>query len=194
MPLVPTAHLDASVLAGARLLCEEAFEGRFAPEDWTHALGGLHAVLLHDGWEHREGDVAPVAAHGALVARRFLHGPDGAPTSLRVGYVEAVAVAAGERRRGCATRVMTALESLAPGYDLLALSASAAARPLYLGRGWVPWAGPTGVLAPSGTAPSAIVPTPEEDDGVLLLPGALDPASLDRGHPLVCDWRDGDVW
>ncbi|MCL8026554.1 GNAT family N-acetyltransferase [Nocardioides bruguierae] len=205
VPLVPTAHLEAGVRDGARRLCVQAFDGSFSSEDWTHALGGLHAVLLHGGWseggsggrsqgggragEGRREPVAPVVAHGALVARRFLHGPPGRERSLRVGYVEAVAVASDLRRRGLASRVMESLESLAPGHDLLALSASAQARALYLARGWTPWAGPTAVLTPSG-----VQATPDEDDGVLLLPGTLDPAALDRAHPLVCDWRDGDVW
>jgi aminoglycoside 2'-N-acetyltransferase I len=80
---------------------------------------------------------------------------------------------------------MAALEALDPAYDVVALSSSRAGRPLYAARGWTPWRGPTSVLTPSG-----VVPTPDDDGGVLVAPGT----TLDLDAPLTCDWRPGDVW
>ena len=78
---------------------------------------------------------------------------------------------------------MEQLETLAPAYDLLALSASDAGAALYASRGWTRWAGTTSVLAPEG-----VVRTPEDDDGVWVL------GYPDVDGQLTCDWRPGDVW
>ncbi len=80
---------------------------------------------------------------------------------------------------------MTALERLAPAYDLLALSASDAGVPFYEARGWSLWRGPTSVISPEG-----VVPTPDDDGAVYVLGGT----DIDLDGPLACDWRDGDVW
>ncbi|MET0763830.1 MAG: GNAT family N-acetyltransferase [Blastococcus sp.] len=169
-----TGHLDPAVLAAARALLDEAFGGRFDDADWQHALGGMHVVAF-------DGD--RLVAHGAVVQRQMVH----RGRALRVGYVEAVAVAGDHRRRGLASAVMDELEQIIRGgYDLGALSASDAGAALYLSRGWRRWDGPTAVRTPTGT-----VRTPEEDGNLFVLPGgtAIDPAG-----DLVCDWRDGDVW
>lgn len=167
-----TAELTSAELAEVRALLEVAFGG-FDDQDWTHALGGLHALVL-------EGD-APVA-HGALVMRRLLH----QGRSLRCGYVEAVAVHPDAQRRGLGSMVMASLEELAPAYDVLALSASARGAPLYESRGWSLWRGGSSVITASG-----VEPTPEDDGSIWVLPGRL---PLDLDAPIACDWRDGDVW
>jgi aminoglycoside 2'-N-acetyltransferase I len=173
-----TAEVDAADLRAARDLLVAAFahlppDEAFGPEDWEHALGGMHA-LVHDD--------DTLVAHGSLVMRRLLHGG----RALRCGYVEAVAVAPDRRRRGLGSRVMSALEALAPAYDLLALGATDAGRGLYLSHGWVPWRGALSALTLDGVAP-----TPDDEGYVLVLPGT---APLDPDTELVCDWRDGDVW
>jgi aminoglycoside 2'-N-acetyltransferase I len=168
-----TAELTAAELAEARALCDASFEDfEFTDADWSHALGGQHALVFDDGG---------LVAHGALVPRRLLH----AGRSLRCGYVEAVATHPGARRRGYGDAVLAALEELAPAYDLLALSASEAGIPLYEARGWSRWRGPSSVLSPDG-----VVPTPDDDGSVYVLGGP----GLDLDGELVCDWRDGDVW
>ena len=169
-----TADLDAAELADVRELLDQAFAGDFADEDFTHALGGMHA-LVHD-----EGRLV---GHGSVVRRQLRHGD----RTLRAGYVEAVAVAPDRRRQGIATAVMDALEALIrTDHDLGALSASEDGAGLYAARGWLLWEGPTSVLAPEG-----IRRTPEDDGSVFVLPG---PLLLDRGGELTCDWRSGDVW
>ncbi len=171
-----TAQLDDATLGAARALCDKVFDGDFAESDWEHALGGVHALRYED---HR------LVAHAALVARRLLH--DG--RSLRTGYVEAVAVAADRQRRGHGSAVMAALHPyIDRGYALGALGASAEGAALYRALGWTLWCGPTGVLSPEG-----VRPTPEVDGCIFVRPGAR-LAPLDPVLPLVCDWREGDVW
>ena len=172
--LVHTADLDAAAAAEVRALLDTAYAGDFATADWEHCLGGLHALLTEDG---------ALLGHAALVQRRLLH----RGRALRAGYVEGVAVRPDRRRRGHAGALMGALERVvAAAYDLGALSASDDAVALYTGRGWRCWRGPTSVLAPSG-----VQPTPDDDGGVFVLPGAV---PLDLDGALTCDWRDGDVW
>jgi aminoglycoside 2'-N-acetyltransferase I len=173
-----TAELPAEELARARALLDLAFEElppdeRFGDSDWEHALGGQH-VLVH------EGDV--LVGHGSLVQRRLLHGGQ----ALRAGYVEAIATAAGHRRRGVGTAVMAGLEALAPAYDVLALGATDDGVLLYESRGWQRWRGPLSALTPGG-----VVRTPDDERWLFVLPGA---AELDLDGELTCDWRDGDLW
>jgi aminoglycoside 2'-N-acetyltransferase I len=172
--LVHTAQLTPAARRAARELVERAFGGEFTDEDWDHALGGLHA-LVHEG-----GDLV---AHGAVVARTLLHGD----RTLRTGYVEAVAVDPGRRRRGHASAVMAALEDVVRGaFDIGALSATDDGAALYAARGWQRWRGATWALTPSGR-----VRTPEDDDAVFVLPAGV---ALDPAADLTCDWRSGDLW
>ncbi len=169
-----TAELDDAGLTAVRGLCAAAFEGDFTADDWEHALGGLHALSF-------EGD--RLVAHAALVARRLLHGG----RALRTGYVEAVAVAADRRRRGHGAAVMRALHPYVDrGYALGALATSDDGAPLYAALGWSRWSGPTAVLTPDG-----LRHTPDADDAIFV---RVVDIPLDHGLPLVCDWRDGDVW
>ncbi|MDF1602894.1 GNAT family N-acetyltransferase [Nocardioides sp. YIM 152315] len=165
-----TGELSPRDLAESRELCAGSFRD-FTDADWSHALGGTHALVHEDG---------RLVAHGSLVLRRLM--VDG--RWLRCGYVEAVAVADDVRRRGRGSAVMESLEELAPGYDLLALSASDAGAPFYEARGWDRWRGPSSVATTVG-----VVPTPD-DDGAIYARGER----LDLDAPITCDWREGDVW
>ena len=87
-------------------------------------------------------------------------------TALRCGYVEGVAVREDWRGQGLASALMDAVEQvLRGGYQLGALSTSEAGRPIYIARGWLPWRGPTSVLAPDG-----VTRTPDDDNGLFVLP------------------------
>jgi aminoglycoside 2'-N-acetyltransferase I len=169
-----TADLDASSLAAARALLDQAFEGDFTDDDWEHALGGIHA-LVWDGGE--------LIAHASLVQRRILH----RGRALRAGYVEAVGVRPDRRGRGHGAAVMEALEQVLRGaYELGALSATDDGLGFYAARGWKRWRGPTSALTPAGIART------ENDDGsVHVLPLTV---ALDLDGELTCDWRDGEVW
>ncbi len=169
-----SADLHDAELSAVRGLLDQAFGGDFADEDWTHSLGGMHA-LVHD-----EGRLV---GHGSVVRRQLLHGG----RVLRTGYVEAVAVAPARRRQGVATAVMDALEAvIRADHDLGALSASEDGAGLYAARGWLLWEGQTSVLTPEGRRR-----TPEDDGSVYVLPGSV---PLDPRGELTCDWREGDVW
>lgn len=169
-----TADVDAAVLAAAHALLRDVFPDDFAPEDWEHSLGGVHALA----WE---GDA--LVGHASVVQRRLMHGG----RALRTGYVEGVGVRADRRRLGIGGALMEALERVVRGaYDLGALGATDDAVPLYTGRGWVAWRGRLSALTTDG-----VVATPDEEGAVYVLPGA---APLDLDGELTCDWRDGDVW
>lgn len=172
--LVHTADLDNETREHAKLMLAAAFDGHFSEHDWEHALGGMHALILHRG---------AMIAHAAVVQRRLLH----RGVALRCGYVEAVAVDPEWRGQGLGTAVMDAVEQVIRGaYSTGALSASSDADGFYTARGWQHWLGPTSVLAPAGP-----VRTPDDDGTILVLPNNID---VDLTGALACDWRDGDVW
>jgi aminoglycoside 2'-N-acetyltransferase I len=169
-----TADLDRATLARARTLLEDAFGDDMTAADWEHALGGLHALAWDDG---------ALVGHGSVVQRRLLHGG----RALRAGYVEGLAVAAGQRGHGHGGALMRALEGIVQGaYELGALGTTDAAVGFYESRGWLRWRGPTSALTPSG-----VVRTPDEDGAVYVLPTTVE---LDLDAELTCDWRDGEVW
>ncbi|RAY11306.1 aminoglycoside 2'-N-acetyltransferase [Actinomadura craniellae] len=169
-----TAELDAATLGTARKLLHEVFEGDFGDHDWEHALGGVHALA----WENAE-----LIGHASVVQRRLLHGG----RALRAGYVEAVAVRADRQGSGYGAALMDALERVVRNaYEVGALASSESAMGFYAARGWLPWRGPSSVLAPGG-----VERTEEDDDCIFVLPVA---ASLDTSGEIICDWRDGDVW
>ncbi len=169
-----TADLDPRTLLAARALLDEVFAPEMTDEDWEHALGGVHAVVLDDD---------EVVGHASVVQRRLLHGG----RALRTGYVEGVGVRADRRRRGHGTAMMTALERVVRGaYDLGALGATDEAVDFYLSRGWLRWQGPAFALTPAG-----VVRTQSEEGWIFVLPGLV---PLDPSGDLTCDWRDGDVW
>src|ERR1700738_862910 len=148
-----------------------AFSGDFSDADWEHALGGMHALICRHG---------TLIAHAAVVQRRLLY----RDTALRCGYVEAVAVREDWRQQGLAGALMDAAEQVLRGaYQLGAISASEAGKPIYISRGWLPSRGPTSVLAPAG-----LTRTPEDDNGLFVLPVSVE---LDTTAEITCDWRDG---
>ncbi|MFH8992485.1 GNAT family N-acetyltransferase [Streptomyces sp. NPDC017940] len=167
-----TADLRAAELDAARALMDLAFEGDFSDEDWAHGLGGMHALRYDaDG---------TLLAHGSVVQRRVLHHG----RSLRVGYVENVAVRPERQRQGLGGQVMSALERIVGGgYDLGVLSPSDEGEKLYRAHGWVSWPGLVGTLGPRG-----VEHMPDEEAPMLWN------ADLDPAHPLLIDWRDGDVF
>jgi aminoglycoside 2'-N-acetyltransferase I len=169
-----TGALEPAVLADARALLEQVFDGELTPEDWQHCLGGMHALA--------RGDDGDLLAHAALVQRRLVH----QGRILRAGYVEGVGVRADARRRGLGGAVMAPLEELGRrAFDVVALAASDEALAFYGSRGWHLWRGPTSALTPEG-----VVRTPDDDDCVFV----LDPVGLDLSGELTCDWREGDLW
>mgnify|MGYP002133121056 FL=1 len=172
--LIHTADLDNEAREHTKSMLSAAFDGGFDDHDWEHALGGMHAIVVHRG---------AIIAHAAVVQRRLLH----RGVALRCGYVEAVAVSAEWRGQGLGAAVMDAVEQVIRGaYSLGALSAAGDADGFYTARGWQHWRGPTSVLTPDGP-----VRTTADDGTILVLPNNID---VDPAEALACDWRDGDVW
>jgi aminoglycoside 2'-N-acetyltransferase I len=172
--LVHTADLESDARQRAHDMVSDAFGGDFTPADWDHALGGMHALIWHRG---------ALIAHGAVIQRRLIY----RGVALRCGYVEAVAVREDWRGQGLAIAILDACEQvIRGGYQLGALSSSDRGRRLYALRGWLPWRGPTSVLAPTGPTQ-----TPDDDGSVFVFPLLT---NLDPSAALTCDWRDGDVW
>lgn len=168
-----TEDLDPTELALARALMDAAFSGDFDDEDWRHSIGGVHVRGLAGGH---------LVAHASVVQRSLWCGD----THYRTGYVEAVAVAPADQRRGYGAAVMREVEQIIRDrYELGALSTSAAAQRLYSRLGWQTWLGPSYVQTATGR-----VPTPDDDGGIMVLPVA----GLDISGPITCGWREGDVW
>jgi aminoglycoside 2'-N-acetyltransferase I len=178
--LVHSADLDNETRDDARRMVIDAFDGTeldFTDADWEHALGGMHALA------HGDDDV--LNGHAAVVQRRLIH--DG--RALRAGYVEGVAVRASHRRSGVGSVLMGAIEEIIAGaYDLGALGATDMAVPLYLGRGWQRWRGPSWALTPAGVVRTA------DADGAIYVLAQTAGAELHLDDALMADWRDGDVW
>lgn len=171
--VLPTADLGKGGRRGLRALLDAAF-GDFDDASWDHALGGVHVLA---------GPPEAPVGHAAVVLRRVLHGG----VALRTGYVEAVAVHPSLQGRGLGGELMDVVEGLVRGgYRLGALGATERAAPLYRRRGWLEWRGPLAAVTPGG-----VVDTPDEVGGVHVLP--VD-APLDQAEPLICDWRDGELW
>jgi aminoglycoside 2'-N-acetyltransferase I len=122
-------------------------EDALRPEDWGHALGGVHLTAWLDG--------APVG-HAAVVARRLWCGE----RELRAGYVEAVATHPGHRRRGIGHALMAAAEAEVAAFELGALAPSddgqTKIQPSSSGvRSTVPSSRRTAVGPPHGVQPRA---------------------------------------
>jgi aminoglycoside 2'-N-acetyltransferase I len=172
--LVHTADLDSEARQRVRQMVTDAFAGEFTESGWEHTLGGMHALISRHG---------AIIAHAAVIQRRLFYRGN----ALRCGYVEGVAVREDWRGKGLVIALLDAVEQVMRGaYQLGALSASARARKLYKTRGWLPWRGPTSVLAPTGPTR-----TPDDDGSIFVLPIEI---SLDTSAELMCDWRSGDVW
>lgn len=173
--VVPTAALPEALRHSARALMDAAFDGDFSDDDWAHALGGWHALLVDRG---------EVLAHAAVVPRTVTVGT----RDVRAGYVEAVAVAPARQRTGLGSRVMRALDDVVRR-EFEAGVLSTGEWPFYESLGWDRWRGPSFVRRADGT----VERTEDDDDGLMVKDGwAGDP--LDRTAPITCDDRDGDAW
>ena len=174
MTLEVTRALFPASCTELRALLDRAFAGAFSDDDWAHALGGWHVLARRDG---------AVVAHAAVVPRVLRVG--GRP--LPVGYVEAVATDPAHQRTGLGTAVVREVGALvAEHFAMGALSTGA--HGFYARLGWERWRGPTFVRRDGED-----VPTPDEDDGVMVLRVARS-ADVDLAQPLSCDARTGDDW
>jgi aminoglycoside 2'-N-acetyltransferase I len=172
--VIPSAKADEDDLHRLRRLLDEAFDGDFSDDDWEHALGGWHVVVLEKG---------AAVSHAAVVPR----GIDIGARRLRAGYVEAVATVPARRREGLASVAMTAVAGLV--HRFFEVGVLSTALPAFYERlGWERWRGPSFVRRGG-----RLVRTEDEDDGILVLRGAQS-RDLDLTDRIVCDARTGDDW
>lgn len=169
-----TLDLDATLLAAARRLMDDAFRGDFGDEDWDHALGGQHVVLLDDG---------ELVTHASVVERTVWIGE----RPFRTGYVEAVATAPAHQGRGCGTLAMRRIgELIVQHFELGALATGE--HGFYERLGWEHWRGPSSVRTGE-----RLVRTEEDDDGIMVLRTGPS-AGIDLASPISCEARPGDDW
>ena len=181
--LLPTSKVTPARLRDVRALMDEAFgtgDEAFADEDWEHALGGLHAILVDGG---------AIVSHASVVERELQI----AGRAVRTGYVEAVATRPGLEGQGHGSRVMEAIdEYIRATFELGALGTGR--HSFYQRLGWETWQGPLFVRARGeGDAGPPLVRTPDDEGYLLVLRTPASPA-FSGTEPLSCDWRPGDVW
>jgi aminoglycoside 2'-N-acetyltransferase I len=171
--LFPTGAAPAGMLPQIRQLLDEAFAEDFTDDDWEHALGGWHVVVL-------EGST-PVS-HAACVPRILeAAGP------FRTGYVEGEATAPRRRGQGLASLALSELGMLIRrNFELGALSTGS--HTLYERLGWERWRGATFVRRGD-----ELSRTEEDDDGLMVL--RFGPSrELDLSATISCEERSGEDW
>jgi aminoglycoside 2'-N-acetyltransferase I len=173
------AHPALTAAARAEIigLCEAAYQ-----EDFSHLFEQLPAsvhVMARD-------DRGRLLSHAEFVPRWLQPGGLG---FLRTAYIEAVATAPGERRRGLATAVLRRLIDVVAAdltWDLAALSPSDAG--FYERRGWELWRGPLAIRRDGHIAPSP------DDEQVMIRRLPRTPATIDPTALLTAEWREGELW
>jgi aminoglycoside 2'-N-acetyltransferase I len=172
---VPSRALDERARGAIRALLDAAFGGDFSDDDWAHALGGTHALIVEDD---------AVLAHASVVPRLLVAGD----RTFRAGYVEAVAVLPARQRTGLGSAVMRALGPIIER-DAEIGALSTGEWHFYERLGWERWRGPTWVRHADGRRER----TPDDDGGLMIL-RTPQTAALDLSMPLTCDARPGDAW
>jgi aminoglycoside 2'-N-acetyltransferase I len=168
-----TSELSKAWTAQVRGLLWASFDN-FTEDDWQHGLGGIHVVALAgDG----------VVGHASVVPRTVYF--DGDP--FDTGYVEGVAVSAAHRRRGIGTAVMTLIDSVIGNRSAFGVL-STGEYAFYESLTWRRWQGET-FVRDNGR----LRRTPDDDDGIMVLPGRDDWLPPLWGS-LAVDARPGDDW
>ena len=172
--MLTDADLSAAQLSEIRSLLNEAFAGRFAPEDWEHTRSGARVIVS---------DAGRIVSHAAVVPRRLAV----AQRPFSTGYVEGVATTTTLQRRGLASLAMTRASMLIRDeYELGCLSTGEHA--FYERLGWERWCGATFVRDGARE-----IRTEEEDEGVMVL--RFGPSGgVDLSAQLSCERRAGDDW
>lgn len=144
---------------------------------WLHAVDGVHVVVTDD---------ESLIGFASVVPRTLLHNG----TAFDTGYIEGVAVCAGQQGRGLGRLVMDHAEWIVTTrHQLGALNAVETAAAFYAARGWLPWTGHTQANGPTG-----VVDTYDAADRIYLFDPNEQCTPLITDAALICDWRPGDLW
>ncbi len=169
-----TEDAPDTLLEDARAVVVAAFDGGFSEDDWDHALGGWHAVVI---------DAHRVVAHASVILRDLTIGD----RKLAAGYVEGVGTESAARGECHGTRAMSEIAKIIRrDFELGALSTEA--HQFYERLGWERWRGPTFVRSATG-----LTRTEDEDEGIMVLRFGPS-ASIDLTASISCEERSGDDW
>lgn len=172
--VVSSLDLSAVQVGCIRLLLADAFHDRFSDDDWDHALGGWHAVVMVGG---------AVVSHAAVVRRQIEVGS----RRVTAGYVEAVATAPAAQGVGHGSQAVRAvMDVLRREFEMGALSTGR--HRFYERLGWERWEGPSFVVSDGQRMRTA-----EEDGGIMVLRFGPS-ADLSLESPIACRSRQGDDW
>jgi aminoglycoside 2'-N-acetyltransferase I len=161
-----------SQLGDLRAFLDEAFDGDFTDDDFDHALGGTHFVILARG---------QLIAHGSVVLRRISF--DG--QVYATGYLEAMAVALEWRGHGIGSKLLAALTDFCRSSFAVSML-STGSHAFYEHHGWRRFKGESYLASDSG-----LLRTEDDDEGLMVLTSLEDVLTADR---VTCDFRSGDVW
>lgn len=172
--MVASGEVADTDLVRLRALLDDAFDHEFSDEDWTHALGGWHAVVTVEG---------RLVSHAAVVSRAI----EVEEQVVTCGYVEAVATEPEAQGVGYGSHVMKAvMKVIRREFDMGVLST--ARHEFYERLGWERWQGPAYVIQNGHRMRTA-----DEDDGIMVLRFGSS-RDIPVGAPIACSSRPGDDW
>ena len=166
--------LPDELVGPTRDLLDRAFGGEFSDDDWDHAVGGVHAVLVDDG---------EVLAHASVVSRSIR--VDG--RWFEAGYVEAVAADPELHGHGLGSQVVDAVTDIIRDRDELGVLSTGAQR-FYERLGWTRWQGTSWVVDGGGVHRTAT------DDDSLMVLRTGETIDLRVDGEIACLARAGDDW
>jgi aminoglycoside 2'-N-acetyltransferase I len=157
-----TRQLDGAMRAVIVELCTAAHQVDFSRLFFYLPTDGLHFMAYRDD---------QIVSH-AVVTTRWLQ-PENLPI-LRTAYVDAVATLPAYQRRGYGSAVMRELTTHITDYDIACLKTDQV--DFFEHLGWQRWRGPRAGRA----ADSSLIPTPAEQNIMILRLASTPPLKLDR--------------
>ena len=168
-----TRQLDAARRAAIVELCTSAHQEDYSRLFLYLPTDGLHFIAYFD---------EELVSH-AVVTTRWVQ-PERLPI-LCTAYVDAVATLPAYHRRGFGTAVMRELTASISAYDIACLKTD---RTSFFERlGWQRWRGPR-----AGRAGAKLIPTPNEQNIIVLRLASTPPLDLDRS--LTIEVQAGRIW
>lgn len=165
-----THELSSHQITELKQFLHDAFDGEFSDEDFEHCVGGVHFLLMVEG---------TLIGHASVIERALRIDT----TELRIGYLEAMAIAELSRGKGWGSHLLTSVND----YIRLQFGAGALStgdNSFYTHAGWQTWHGPSHIIRDQQWFAS-----PEEDGGIMTLD-----IEGSRMEPIAIEHRAGDAW